>query len=82
MATTTQHQQAHVRTGGGEGSRVAPEPDGQPIAARLTTEQVWHGAGAPGWCAVARAGDPARNRQLPPDRDRGRAPVAQEGTIR
>ena len=41
MATTTQHQQAHVRTGGGEGSRVAPESDGQPIAARLTTEQVW-----------------------------------------
>lgn len=41
MATTTQHQQAHVRTGGAEGSRVAPEPDGQPIAARLTTEQVW-----------------------------------------
>ena len=42
MATTTQHQQAHVRTGGAEGSRVASEPDGQPIAARLTTEQVWH----------------------------------------
>ena len=41
MATTTQHQQAHVRTGGGEGSRVAPAPDGQPIAAPLTTEQVW-----------------------------------------
>jgi hypothetical protein len=41
MATTTQHQQAHVRTGGPEGSRAASEPDGQPIAARLTTEQVW-----------------------------------------
>jgi len=41
MATTTQHQQTHVRTGGAEGTRVAPEPDGQPIAARLTTEQVW-----------------------------------------
>ena len=41
MATTTQHQQAHVRTGGAEGTRVAPEPDGQPIAARLTSEQVW-----------------------------------------
>jgi hypothetical protein len=41
MATTTQHQRAHVRTGGAEGSRVAPEPDGQPIAARLTTERVW-----------------------------------------
>ena len=41
MATTTQHQQAPIGTGGQEGTRAAPEPDGQPIAARLTTEQLW-----------------------------------------
>ena len=41
MATTTQQQQAPIGTGSAEGSRVAPEPDGQPIAARLTAEQVW-----------------------------------------
>jgi hypothetical protein len=41
MATTIQHQQAHVGTGGAEGTRAAPEHDGQPIAVRLTTEQVW-----------------------------------------
>ena len=81
MATRTQHQQPHLGTGGAEVARAAPEHDGQPIAVRLTTEQVWHGAGAPGWCAVAGAGDPARNRQLPPDRARGRAPVPQEGNI-
>jgi hypothetical protein len=42
MATTTQHQQAPVGTGGAEGTRAAPDHDDQPIAARLTTEQVWH----------------------------------------
>jgi hypothetical protein len=42
MATTTQHQQAPVGTAGQEGTRAAPEHDGQPIAARLTTEQLWH----------------------------------------
>jgi hypothetical protein len=39
--TTTQQQQAPISAGGGEGSRAAPEHDGQPTAARLTTEQVW-----------------------------------------
>jgi Pyridoxamine 5'-phosphate oxidase len=41
MATTTQHQQAHVDSPGAEGTRAAPEHDGRPRAARLTTEQVW-----------------------------------------
>jgi nitroimidazol reductase NimA-like FMN-containing flavoprotein (pyridoxamine 5'-phosphate oxidase superfamily) len=41
MATTTQQQQAPIGTGDGEGSRAAPEHDGQPTAARLTSEQVW-----------------------------------------
>jgi Pyridoxamine 5'-phosphate oxidase len=41
MATTTDHQQAHVGTAGAEGTRPAPEHDGQPRAARLTSEQVW-----------------------------------------
>jgi hypothetical protein len=39
---TIQHQQALVGTAGAGGTRAAPEHDGQPIAARLTTEQVWH----------------------------------------
>jgi pyridoxamine 5'-phosphate oxidase-like protein len=41
MATTTQHQQAHVGIAGAEGTRAAPEHGGRPTAARLTTEQVW-----------------------------------------
>jgi nitroimidazol reductase NimA-like FMN-containing flavoprotein (pyridoxamine 5'-phosphate oxidase superfamily) len=41
MATNTQQQQAPIGTGDGEGSRAAPEHEGQPTAARLTTEQVW-----------------------------------------
>jgi Pyridoxamine 5'-phosphate oxidase len=44
MATTTKHQQAHIGSGGAEGTRAAREHDGQPIAARLTTEQVWASA--------------------------------------
>jgi Pyridoxamine 5'-phosphate oxidase len=42
MATTTQHSQAPVGTAGARGTRAAPEHDGRPRAARLTTEQVWH----------------------------------------
>jgi hypothetical protein len=41
MATTTQHQQAHVGRAGAEGTRAALEHGGRPKAARLTTEQVW-----------------------------------------
>jgi hypothetical protein len=41
MATTTQHQQAHVGIAGAEGTRAAPEHGSRPTAARLTTEQVW-----------------------------------------
>jgi hypothetical protein len=40
MATTTQHQQAHVGTAGAEETRAGPE-HGRPTVARLTTEQVW-----------------------------------------
>jgi Pyridoxamine 5'-phosphate oxidase len=42
MATTNQHQQAGLGTAGARVARVAPQDGGQPTAARLTTEQVWH----------------------------------------
>jgi Pyridoxamine 5'-phosphate oxidase len=41
MATTTQHPQAPLGTAGARGTRAAPEHDGRPMAARLTTEQTW-----------------------------------------
>jgi hypothetical protein len=41
MATTNQHNQASVGTAGAGVTRAAPGDDGQPRAARLTTEQVW-----------------------------------------
>jgi Pyridoxamine 5'-phosphate oxidase len=42
MATTNQHQQAGLGTAGAGVARVARQDGGQPTAARLTTEQVWH----------------------------------------
>jgi hypothetical protein len=42
MAATNQHQQAHVGTAGVGVTRAAAGGDGPPVAARLTTEQVWH----------------------------------------
>ncbi len=42
MATTIQHKQASVGTRGEGVTRAVPGDDGQPTAARLTTEQVWH----------------------------------------
>src|SRR6266545_5666069 len=42
MATTNQHQQTGLGTAGAGVARVAPQDGGQPTAARLTTEQVWH----------------------------------------
>ena len=42
MATTNQHQRAGLGTAGAGVARVAPQDGGQPTAARLTTEQVWH----------------------------------------
>ena len=41
MATTNQHQQAGLGTAGGEVTRAAAGDGGQPMAARLPTEQVW-----------------------------------------
>jgi hypothetical protein len=42
MATTAQHQQAGLRTAGQEVPHPAAGDDARPMAARLTTEQVWH----------------------------------------
>ena len=42
MATINQPQQAGLGTAGTEVARAAPQDGGQPTAARLTTEQVWH----------------------------------------
>ena len=42
MATTNQHQQAGLGTAGQEVPHPAAGDDARPMAARLTTEQVWH----------------------------------------
>jgi hypothetical protein len=42
MGATIHHQQASVGTGGEDAARPALGDGGQPEAARLTTEQVWH----------------------------------------
>jgi len=42
MVITNQHQQAGLGTAGQEVPRAAAGDDARPIAARLTTEQVWH----------------------------------------
>src|SRR5215211_7270349 len=42
MATTNQHTQAPVGTAGQEVPHPAAGDDARPMAARLTTEQVWH----------------------------------------
>jgi hypothetical protein len=42
MATTIRHNQARAGTAGQGMTRAAHGNDGRPLAARLTTEQVWH----------------------------------------
>lgn len=42
MAATNQHQQAHVDTAGAGATPAAVGGGSPPMAARLTTEQVWH----------------------------------------
>jgi hypothetical protein len=42
MAITNQHKQATVGTGGAGGARARSGDDGQQVAVRLTTEQVWN----------------------------------------
>ena len=42
MATTIHHKQARVGTAGEGVPGAGPGDDSQPMAARLTTEQVWH----------------------------------------
>src|SRR4029453_3383548 len=42
MATTNQHQPAGLGTAGQEAPHPAAGDDARPMAARLTTEQVWH----------------------------------------
>lgn len=42
MATTNQHQPAGLGTAGQEVPHPAAGDDARPMAARLTTEQVWH----------------------------------------
>src|SRR6266496_3255948 len=42
MLTTIDHQEARAATGGEGVTRAVSGDDGQPMAARLTTEQVWH----------------------------------------
>lgn len=42
MATINQHGQAHLGAAGAGATRAAAGGDGRPMAARLTSEQVWH----------------------------------------
>jgi len=42
MATINQRGQVHVGTAGAGATPAAAGGDGRPVAARLTTEQVWH----------------------------------------
>ena len=42
MATPNQYRRAGLGTSHAGVARVAPQDGGQPTAARLTTEQVWH----------------------------------------
>jgi pyridoxamine 5'-phosphate oxidase-like protein len=42
MATINQRGQVHVGTAGAGTTPAAAGGDGRPVAARLTTEQVWH----------------------------------------
>ena len=42
MVITNQHQQAALGTAGQEVPHPAAGDDARPMAARLTTEQVWH----------------------------------------
>ena len=42
MVITNQHQQAGLGTAGQEAPHPAAGDDARPMAARLTTEQVWH----------------------------------------
>jgi len=61
MATTIQHKQARVGTAGEVVPGAVFGHDGQPTAARLTTEQVWHQVAKASFAVlsqVTRAGEP------------------------
>jgi hypothetical protein len=61
MATTNQHNQTSVGTAGVGVPRAAPGDDGQPRAARLTTEQVWDQVAKASFAVLSHltpAGDP------------------------
>jgi hypothetical protein len=61
MATTNQHQQAGLGTAGQEVPHPAAGNDARPMAARLTSEQVWHALGKASFAVlgyVTPAGEP------------------------
>ena len=61
MATTNQHQQAGLGTAGQEVPHPAAGDDARPMAARLTSEQVWHALGKASFAVlgyVTPAGEP------------------------
>jgi hypothetical protein len=61
MATTNQHQPAGLGTAGQEVPHPAAGDDARPMAARLTSEQVWHALGKASFAVigyVTPAGEP------------------------
>jgi hypothetical protein len=61
MAITNHHQQAGLGTAGQKVTHPAAEDGGQPMAARLTSEQVWHALGKASFAVlgyVTPAGEP------------------------
>src|SRR6266498_2580774 len=61
MLTTIDHQEAKAATGGEGVTRAVSGDDGQPMAARLTTEQVWSRAAKASFAALGQvtpAGEP------------------------
>jgi Pyridoxamine 5'-phosphate oxidase len=61
MVITNQHQQAGLGTAGQEVPHPAAGDDARPMAARLTTEQVWHALGKASFAVigyVTPAGEP------------------------
>src|SRR6266540_114942 len=61
MLTTIDHQEAKAATGGEGVTRAVSGDDGQPMAARLTTEQVWSRAAKASFAVlghVTPAGEP------------------------
>lgn len=66
MAITIQHRQACVGTAGEGAPGAVSGGDGQPTAARLTTEQVWHQVAKASFAVLGAIVHPAGSPQARP----------------